>query len=132
MLLIDTYVAPSVIPEAGLGLYCRSFVPAGTVLWRYADGIDVTRDALPTEPLWRSFVLKYAYRPIGSTSWVLCVDDARFMNHSDTPNTGETADGGTYAPFDIPAGAELTCDYRDFAEDPFGGWSAAKPEPAIP
>jgi uncharacterized protein len=122
MLLIDTYVAPSPIPGAGYGLFSRDFIPAGTVIWRFVSGIDVALDDLPTEPLWRRFLMKYAYRDLTTKQWVLCVDDARFMNHSEQPNTGETSDGGTRTLVDIAPNTELTCDYREFAENPFAGW----------
>jgi SET domain-containing protein len=50
---------------------------------------------------------------------VLCIDNARFMNHADEPNTAgvHTAgaiDGYDVATRDISKGEELTCDYRLF------------------
>ncbi len=53
--------------------------------------------------------------------YVFCGDDARYFNHSDTPNTrGEESEDGygeTYALRDIEAGEELTGDYNEFDED---------------
>jgi len=45
----------------------------------------------------------------------MCVDNARFINHSDTPNTGND---GYDCPVlrDIQKDEELTCDYREICE----------------
>jgi hypothetical protein len=50
--------------------------------------------------------------------YVLCFDDGRFFNHSDSPNvidglTPDTAQS-SIAVRDIFPGEELTCDYRTF------------------
>ena len=123
MMLIDTYVAPSTIPGAGYGLFTRQFISARTLIWRFVPGLDLVLDDLPAEPLFRRFLMKYAYRELTTRKWVLCIDDARFMNHSsDHANTGETPEGNTAALVDIAPDTELTCDYREFAENPFAGW----------
>ncbi|PKM07970.1 MAG: hypothetical protein CVV14_06225 [Gammaproteobacteria bacterium HGW-Gammaproteobacteria-4] len=44
---------------------------------------------------------------------VVNLDNARYMNHSDTPNLIEV-DGCNYTARDIAEGEELTCDYRVF------------------
>lgn len=54
--------------------------------------------------------------------YILCTDDARFINHSKTPNThgyyGKKGDL-TIATFDIKKGEELTEDYTTWdSEDP--------------
>ena len=54
-----------------------------------------------------------------SHQYILCSDDARFFNHSDTPNTeSREVDGEdeviTVAKRDIQPGEELTDDYRMF------------------
>ena len=41
----------------------------------------------------------------------MCVDNARFINHSDTPNTKNVGDDCAVTR-DIQEGEELTCDYR--------------------
>jgi len=51
----------------------------------------------------------------------LCADNAKHMNHSDSPNVvnGEDGDGveTNVAARDIEAGEELTCDYYSFDLD---------------
>ena len=56
MLRIPTYLAPSQIPGAGLGLYCRDLVREGTLVWRLDPGLDVILHRLPDEPVLRRFV----------------------------------------------------------------------------
>ncbi|HYZ34435.1 MAG TPA: SET domain-containing protein [Crenalkalicoccus sp.] len=124
MLRIPTYLASSRIAGAGLGLFAKSFVRAGTVIWRFDPGLDRVLAELPEEALLRRFVEVYGYVPIeGERRWVICLDDARFINHSDTPNTVDTPDL-TVAAEDIGAGVEITSDYRAFCRDPFNGWRA--------
>jgi uncharacterized protein len=122
MLTIPTYVAASTIPGAGLGLFAKGDIKAGTIIWRYDPGLDVVLHELPSNPVFRNFVLKYGYVPLeGEYRWVLCIDDGRFMNHSDTPTTYDTAEH-TITVRDLPAGTELTSDYRTFCREPFTAW----------
>ena len=62
---------------------------------------------------------KPAYCSRLSHHYILCSDDARFFNHSDTPNTeSREVDGEdeviTVAKRDMQPGEELTDDYRTF------------------
>lgn len=114
MLLVKTHLAPSTVH--GIGLFASEFIAKGTVIWRFDDRIDRTftraeREALP-EPA-RGFVATYSYpREVGSDVHDLDGDHARFMNHSDEPNTSCIVD--TIASRDIQAGEELLCDYGEF------------------
>ena len=47
----------------------------------------------------------------------MTVDNDRFTNHSETPNTCVDAVGHCYALKDIAADEELTADYREFYTD---------------
>jgi hypothetical protein len=49
---------------------------------------------------------------------VLCGDNGRHFNHSDEPNTRSLgiAFGDDVAAVDMPAGAELTSDYRTICD----------------
>ena len=120
MLMVKTRVGPSVI--AGLGLFADEDIPKGTVTWRFMNGYDrlftkAQIEALP-EPA-RSNLRDHAYLDAASGSFVLCADNARFMNHADAPNTAGVHEAGAIEGYDvalrhIPAGEELTCDYRLF------------------
>ena len=127
MLLIRTYIAESSIPGAGMGLFCAEPVKAGTPIWQFMPGLDYEVHDLPENEVARAFVLKYGYMPLDEPRrWVMCVDDARFFNHSDDPTCIET-DDGTVARFDLQPGTELTTDYRAFSRDPFTGFGAKQP-----
>ncbi|HYC01884.1 MAG TPA: SET domain-containing protein-lysine N-methyltransferase [Azospirillaceae bacterium] len=114
MLLVRTYLAPSRVH--GIGLFAAEPISRGTIIWRFDERIDrrfrkAEIDAMP-EPL-KSYLGTYSYpEAIGSETYLLDGDHARFMNHSDQPNTDATVD--TVAIRDIAAGEELLCDYREF------------------
>ena len=79
-------------------------------------------DALP-EPA-RSSLRDLAYYHAASDCYVLCADNARFMNHADEPNTARFHVDGAIevddiATRDIRVGEEMTCDYRLFDADEF-------------
>ena len=120
MLMVKTRVGPSEI--AGIGLFAEQDIPKGTVTWRLMRGYDMllTQDAIDRlpEPA-RSNLKDHASRDAASGLYGLCIDNARFMNHADDPNTAgvHTAgaiDGYDVATRDIKNGEELTCDYRLF------------------
>lgn len=113
MLLVPTFVGQSSIQ--GLGLFAAQDVPAGEALWRYEPGIDVTITYERIESLpdaFRAFLDRYAYtsHDIPGAVVVSC-DHAKFMNHSEDPNT-ESRPFVTVARRLIAAGEEITCDYR--------------------
>jgi SET domain-containing protein len=120
MLMIKARLGPS--PIAGIGLFADQDIKAGTVTWRFMPGFDqLYSDAelarLPGEV--RAQFLTYTYLHEASGKHVYCIDNARFMNHADTPNTagvhrdGEI-EGYDVATRDIAKGEELTCDYHTF------------------
>lgn len=120
MLLVKTRLAPS--PIAGIGLFADEDIKKGTVTWRFMAAYDrLLSEAdisnLP-EPA-RTNILDHAYLDAASGLFVLCADNARFMNHADDPNTAGVHDAGSIEGYDvatrdIAAGEELTCDYRTF------------------
>ncbi len=79
-------------------------------------------DRLPDHPVVAEFLRRYSYMPrIGAERWILCADNARFYNHSESPNTvGD--EWISYAAIDIPAHNELTIDYRSFDRRPIEFW----------
>jgi hypothetical protein len=112
MLRVPTFVAPSAI--AGVGLFTSVDLRRGTVVWEFTDGVDwilsgPELEAFP-EP-YRSRIRHYVYeeRP---GMFVLCGDNAKFMNHATDPNCEDPDGPFTLARRDIRAGEELTCDYR--------------------
>jgi hypothetical protein len=120
MLMVKTRLEPS--PIAGIGLFADQDIKKGEVTWRFMAAYDrllteTDIDNLP-EPA-RSNVLDHAYLDATSGLFVLCADNARFMNHADDPNTAGVHEPGAIEGYDIAtrdiaAGEELTCDYRTF------------------
>jgi uncharacterized protein len=106
----------------GLGLFAAEFIPAGTPTWRFTPGIDQAIHPSMLERLNSHnlpWLLTYAYWDIKTGLYVLCADDARYMNHSDSPTVSgdyeqEPVFGVDLAVRDIEPGEELTCDYRTF------------------
>lgn len=116
MMLIDTYVTNSGIH--GSGIFTREPIKANMRIWRFDQGFDIilTTEQLLDMPEWqRKFFETYCYMNDGKLFY--CVDNARFMNHSESPNTYEKPDG-TYAAVDIEIGEELTCNYANFGITP--------------
>src|SRR3954467_11256326 len=122
MLLVRTRLDKSLIH--GIGLFADQFIPQGTVIWEFHPVVDIklTQEqiaALP-EPC-QEQVRRYTYREKESRLYVLCGDDARFLNHSDSHNCIDifNAEEGdlTVANRDIYPGEELTCDYALFDLD---------------
>jgi uncharacterized protein len=123
MLMVKTRVGPSEI--AGLGLFAAQDIPKGAVTWQFMPGYDLLLtqaeiEALP-EPA-RSNLLDHTYHDAGTGLYVLCADNARFMNHAEEPNTAGVhvkgaIEGYDVATRDIKRGEEVTCDYRVFDAD---------------
>jgi SET domain-containing protein len=114
MLCVPTYVAKS--PIAGVGLFSAADLPAHHVIWQYTDGVDwriaPSELMLFPEPF-QSRLRHYLYQE-DSGLYVLCGDNAKYMNHSDDPNCDDTGGEFTVTRRAVGAGEELTCDYRLF------------------
>lgn len=125
MLLVDTYLDRS--PIAGIGVFTRAALPEGTPIWAFNPAVDLAYDpagwerflATLAEPV-QADMRRHSYKQGGV--YVLCIDNARFMNHArEAANVENEADSDTmYARCDIPAGTELLCDYYQYsdADDP--------------
>lgn len=114
MLRVPTFVAPS--PIAGVGLFAATDLPAGTVIWEFTEGVDwrISPEelALFPEP-YRARLRHYLYEE-DSGVFVLCGDNGKFMNHSESPNCDDPEGEFTVTNRLVRAGEELTCDYRAF------------------
>jgi SET domain-containing protein len=121
MLLVPTRIGPSTIHD--IGVCAVAPIAKGTAVWRFAKGLDMefSPDIVPTLPAHvQEFFSHYGYLDRNVKRIILCFDDARFVNHSDTPNVAtdyaQDAYGLDVALCDIAAGEELTMDYAGFEE----------------
>jgi len=121
MLLVSTRLAPSRIH--GLGVFALAPIATGTPVWRFATGLDMEFSPEIVERLpehVRMFFSHYGYLDRNVKRIILCFDDARFVNHSDTPNVATDYPQDPYgldvALRDVEAGEEITMDYAGFED----------------
>lgn len=121
MLEIETYLKDSKIN--GIGLFTKNFIPKNTVIWRFKDGFDSIlkeKEFKDLPEVAKNMILHYMFYSDDLDGYVLMPDDAKFFNHSTTPNTKTVPDDKghiepmTVASRDILADEELTCDYLEF------------------
>jgi uncharacterized protein len=116
MMLVPTYVAPS--PIEGVGVFAAAPIPAGTLIWQLAQGLDRlirASEVADLPPLFQQFVERYSYPyPHDPEQLIVELDNGRFMNHSEAPNTIFSDPDAGYTIRDIAAGEELLCNYAEF------------------
>lgn len=116
MLLVRTFVGPSAIE--GVGVFAAEPIGGGTPIWRLEAGFDrlvPLEDYRSAPPVLRELLDRYAYPSPDQPGFLVYeVDNGRFMNHADAPNTDFSEPSGGTALRDIAAGEELTCDYGEF------------------
>ena len=126
MFIISTYIAKSDIE--GVGVFTAEDLKAGQIISRFEPDFDrliPTEDYVNAPSHLKSLLDRYAFpHPDRPDCIVYEVDNSRFMNHSDAPNTdyGDFAAGRALR--DIKAGEELTCNYNSF----FTGYELLAPE----
>lgn len=119
MMLFATELRPSAIH--GTGVFLTEPVKKGEVVWRFDSRIDrvYSADEMASLPeRTQNFLRVYSTWNEGVQLWVLCGDNGRHFNHSDTPNTisDGIAFGCDIAAEDLPAGTELTSDYHTICD----------------
>lgn len=114
MLLVKTKLGLSNIH--GIGLFADEFIPKGTIIFKEDKytRIITAEEYQSLSPLHRDFIDTYAYYNNGV--YKCSLDNDRFMNHSDTPNTVDYEDI-TKADRDIQKGEEITCNYNNICDN---------------
>lgn len=116
MLLVKTVLQHSV--THGMGVFAAEFIPKGTRVWEYYEGFDtrVSEEFVGSLPQPAQSTLRH-YCALWGGGYVISADDARYLNHSSTPNLKTFDDPDMdVALRDILAGEELTEDYGEFDE----------------
>jgi SET domain-containing protein len=115
MLLVETELRTSEIH--GIGVFLTQKVRKGDPIWRFDSRIDriyseAELASLPDHV--QEFLRTYSTWHEATRLWILCGDNGRHFNHSDTPNTLSlgVGVGDDVAAQDLPAGTELTTNYN--------------------
>ncbi len=85
MLIVKTSLRPSA--THGLGVFAEEFIPAGAIVWVFQPNFDfrVSEESVASLPeVARLKLLHYSAKWGGG--YVISADDARFLNHSESPN----------------------------------------------
>jgi SET domain-containing protein len=119
MLVVKTKIGPSTIPGAEIGLFADQFIPKGTQIMDCNSNfvISFTDEQIANmTDLQKTFLIHYGFRPttndfVNPGVMRCSLDNDRFMNHSETPNSYDNGKG-TWAGRDINPGEEILIDYR--------------------
>jgi SET domain-containing protein len=104
--------------EIGYGVFATAPIPQGTIVW-VRDAFDrvFSREEIEQlPPVYEAIVEKYTYADAEST-YVLCWDLAKYVNHSCRPNCQKGRAEFEVAVRDISAGEELRSDYASLNLD---------------
>lgn len=113
------------VSEFGSGLFATAFVSTGTLVWKYASGVNIREfnkqaatahlSTMTLNEAQRFLDLTYGQRGL------LCevLDDGKYMNHSENPNCKTNEVGDTYTIRDLHPGDELYEDYATFDHPDF-------------
>jgi SET domain-containing protein len=120
MMMVETELRPSGIH--GIGVFLLEPVRRGQLIWQFDSRIDrvYAEEEIASLPeRAQRFLRTYSTWSAASDLWVLCGDNGRHFNHSDTPNTisNAIAFGEDIAATDLAVGTELTSDYRTICDD---------------
>ncbi len=125
MLLVKTFVAPSAIQ--GLGVFAAQTILEDTPVWRFSNNFDhewYLHELAHYSPELFEYVKRYGNPVDERGKYLICFDDARFMNHSNKPNISCKV-SPNYAIRRIRKGEEIICDYREFVHG-FDGFKEKK------
>lgn len=122
MLKVKTYIKESTIPNGGIGLFAGEDIEKGKIIWQFNPIIDKVisvHDLQYLDEIEKKFINIYTYRE--NDKLILCTDNNRFINHSETYNVDDTINkffgSISTANRDIKKDEELLCDYSTFHDD---------------
>ena len=99
-------------PDKGYGVVATKLIPKGTITWAFdvLDQIFTPEVFHALDDRYRDILDKYCYRDHEGL-YILCWDNARFVNHSFRSSCISTAYNFELAVRDIHPGEEITDDY---------------------
>ena len=119
MLVVKTFLKKT--KNKGIGLFAAEDIKKGTIVHideNFLDREFSRKFVKKCKPLLREFIVKYGDYNSSSDSWSLSCDDARFMNHSETPNIlWDSKKKTMFAIKSIKKGEEIVCDYRNICDE---------------
>jgi SET domain-containing protein len=125
---IDEYTEVHRSKIHGLGLFAKKLIPKGTIWWhaRPQDILIITKNqfltlenSLKTSSMngYIDTILTYSYYERNLDALIFCLDNSRFVNHSENANSGASEDENglcAMALRDIQPGEEITEDYSKY------------------
>ncbi|HEY3696979.1 SET domain-containing protein [Phenylobacterium sp.] len=120
MMMVETVLRPSLIH--GLGVFLAEPAARGQLIWRFDSRVDRVYTPHEVESLpahVQRYLRTYSTWHAQSGLYVLCGDNGRYFNHSETPSTVSNAIsfGEDHAARDLAVGEELTSDYTTICDD---------------
>ncbi len=114
MLMVKTYLDKSVI--SGLGVFAGEDIEKDALVWTYAKGFDqiftqAQYDSFPAQA--RRHLDTYAFWE-DDDRIIATMDNDKYTNHSDAPNTYMVSNGDIKAKTKIIKGTEITTNYAEF------------------
>jgi SET domain-containing protein len=126
-MLVRTFIAASRIE--GVGVFAGEPIRKGQPIWKFDSRFDLLiplADYRSSPPQLKELFDRYSYPSQDRPGFLVYeVDNGRFMNHAEDPNTDFAGIGGR-ALEDIAAGEEITCNYAEFYPDFRAAQSAAQ------
>jgi len=115
MLKIKTYLEKSkLIPEAGIGLFADEDIKEGQIIWSKDEELDITfteENFQLLDESQKEFFKKYCYKENGE--YIFCIDNGRFLNHSEEINNTLEIYQKSIAKRNITKGEEIICNYKE-------------------
>ena len=114
MLLFKTEVKVATDPRMGLGLFATEFIPKGSVVWKFVEGVDIKVSVDRVEQMseaQQEYFEKYAW--VEDDYYYSSCDLTNFVNHSYQPNL-KIIDEIMISLRDIHPGEELFENYAEF------------------
>lgn len=116
MMRVENYIDKSSFH--GIGLFSKRCIKRGTIVWEYHPDIDISfkpdkwiQLIESLDPHSATAIRKYAYKE--NDHYVVCIDNAQFMNHSENDFNVSNGDDSSImiATKLIQPGDELLCNY---------------------